>query len=502
MKMPKVLLAPEPPSAPSGGGAQPATPPPSPAPAPAPEPAEPPVEPGGITPPAEPATPAEPTAPKDTLLNLALGLLKPAEQDAQPAPEPAAEPAPAPVTPPAEPAAQPTPPAGKKKPRIKIVQPADVALVEPTAAAVPAPVIVPPAAPAPTADSDYIKTLTPEQQDELIEAEVAEQLDPKHKGLKERLVKYYRDFDERIKPILQENPDADINNSQALRELADRKPKLTVSESKKVQRHIGQEEAKKAVRAELEPQIEEVKRSQRRVELEPKVKAFANDTFVKGVEKLATEQFADSQVGKAMLAIKTDPKAKDDFKLEAQMYHEEKDAAVRRCEKLLMMVNGVMNYDPRKPDADIEFVSKFVEDEGKALSGRVFKGKTFLPRSQFMQLIQSNPGEAASFSPQSWSNAKYCTFTTENILDMIAHNAVQTANLRAKAAVERAESLGYTRQPKANNPKPATPPPADSRSPRTTPTPAPGAAKTVPAPVPPAPGINVTKTLYPPAGRR
>ena len=184
------------------------------------------------------------------------------------------------------------------------------------------------------------------------------------------------------------------------------------------------------------------------------------------------------------------------------MYKEESDAAKRRCKKLLMMVNGVLQYDQAKPDADIDYVSQFVESEGRAISGKKMGAKTFLSRSQFMQMIASKPTEAASFKAQTWSTDNFCTFTTENILDMLAFHAAQKANTRVKEATELAESVGFTRQSKAISPKQDIKPVADSRSPRATPTPAPGAARMAPVPQTAPSGISVVKTLYPPVGRR
>jgi len=410
--------------------------------------------------------------------------------------------------------AAPTAPAEpkKKKQKFSVVKTPEIVepVEQPPAAA------APPAPPAPdTDDAAYIQTLSEEQQDELYEAEVAERLEPvKYKGMKKKLVDFFRRFDKEVPEIQAKEPGVVLEENDQFKVLVKAKPALDHITVKKVNREIGSESGAKKATSALKPQMEEMQGTQRRLELKPKFEAFVKDQFKPGINVLI-ESDEQSPLAEAFKVIKekgVDEAKKDGYKLEAAIYDEEIKMAGTRAEKFLLFKNNAFPMDQAKPDPDIVFVMEMVENEGRAVAdyeakhGRIVdKARKFLPRSEFIAMLRTNPAENATLDRVNWKTKSFCTMTDIVILDSLARNAKMSIEKRIKHADETAEAAGYVRQTR-NKTSPATtapkPAPVEISPPRSTPTASVGAGKPTPPAPEAVPGIDLLAINYPHLKRR
>ncbi len=403
---------------------------------------------------------------------------------------------------PADAAPAPAPAPAKKGKKVSVVRKEDVAVIEarqPATAQPPAPAAPIPAA---TLDDDYIKGLTDEQKEELREAEVAELLEPvKYKDQKKKLVAFYRRFDAETSAILEKEPEAVLEENDQFKALVRTKPQLSPSESKRVNRKIASDETEARVRAEIRPDMEDMKMNQRRIELAPKFEAFANTQFKTGVDELIVAD--DKSVVKQALDLikeKGVDSARLEFPLEVAILEEEKSAASRRVEQFLLLKNQAVKYDPANPDQKfvLEFIDReckhFAENGGKML---VRDGKKFMPRADFIRMLRENKTESDTLV--GWHTNGFWSFSDSDIVDFMAKNAQLSIEHRVKMADEKAKSMGFERRPRAKSP--ASPngngkPPVELTPPRATAAPARGPSNR-PAPVVESEGVDVIGTMYP-----
>jgi len=374
----------------------------------------------------------------------------------------------------------------------------------PAAPAAVAPPTPPPAAPAAADDTAFLSTLTDEQREELSEAEVAEaQFGDKYKGLRARLIAFYKRFQAETTTILAADPEVVLEENDKVKQLVREKPQLTSSDSKKVLREIGAREAETRVKSEMEPKMAELETNQRRIEMAPKFEAFAKGDFTKGIVSLV-EQDAQSPMAEAIKTIKTNPEeAAKEFPLETEIFNEESEAQRRRVTQFLLLKNQAARYNPKNPDPDQQYVLNFIENEGRYFAEKggkslVQNGRRFLPRSEFIKMLHSNQPEASTCN--GWQTKGFWTFTDSNIVDMLAMNAKNNTEWRIKQALEKAEKLGLQRKPRSKNPQGgngSSTPPKEISPPQSRATPPRGAVRTT-APAAPAATetVDVGGTLY------
>jgi hypothetical protein len=400
----------------------------------------------------------------------------------------------------AAPAAPATPAAKQpaKKKKFTIVPKEAESLVQVESAA-PATVPAAPAVVSDPADDEYVNGLTDGQRDELKEAEVAEMLEPvKYKGHKAKLLAFYRKFDAEAPAIHAEAGEQPIDDNPKFQTLMRSKPTLDHVVSKKVNREIGAQDGAKKAQQKLDPEMAEIRMNQRRQDYEPKFDKFITDHFMPGVQGMFASD-PKSPMGEAMkmIAEKGEAEAVKEFGLETRMWQQERDAMKSRVRKFLLFANGALKYNPDKPDADIDWLTRFVEDEGRKMADyeanqiRLRKptvfAKTFLPRNEFMRMISTNLEERKTYNPATCETAKYVTFTNNDILSFMATKLKMTVESRIKTGLETAEELGFQRAKPAKMTQTATAgskTPTEVQPPRATPSAARGAAKPPSAPAP------------------
>jgi hypothetical protein len=411
----------------------------------------------------------------------------------------------------AAPAAQPAPAKPAKKPKFTVVPKEAQELVKAPEAepmAQPAqPVIVP------DADEDYIKTLTEDQQDELEEARVAEMLEPvRCKDQRKKLIAFYRRFDAEAPRIQSESPDRPLEDNEQFRALVKSKPTLEPVVVKRVNREIGAREGERRTQAKLNPEMEEIKMNQRRIDMAPKFETFIKDHFRTGaLSQIVSDTKSPAHEALKLLHEKGEAESEKEFKMETRIWKQEIGAMEGRVRKFLLFTNSAIKHDPAKPDEDLTWVSNFVEEEGRKMAQyeatqvRMRKSTvfdlTFLPRMEFIRMLNTNQEEAKTYDRKTFRTAKYCTFTDNDILSFMATKVKMIVEERINNGLKTAEDLGFKRE-KPNKSTPAAngahKPPTEVQPPRTVVSPARGASRTpVNTPAKNDDPIDVTANLPP-----
>lgn len=357
----------------------------------------------------------------------------PKKEDPEPEVKPAATEQPKPEEKPAQ-----VPPADTKPPEAKpkVVK----KKFEPPPPEVPAqqPAAKPDAAPpAPQADDDYIKTLSPEQQEEIALAEYAERSGKK--GYKEQVLGYFKAVDK----FAAENPDASPDSEEFQDFVKSNKPKITELERRKYERQMIADEAAARARAELEPKVEEANLKLKAIEAAPVV-----ERAVKEVEDtLTTAPEGLRPIRQAVVStIKTDgyAAALKKFPIEAPIV-----AGTLNATKAWMEIqNGVTKFN--EDDPVHAYLATFIVQEGANMMRQPIAertaadGRTFLPMQDYMRA-----------TPE--VRAKHYTFTNEMICDLLANQAILQVNEKIAALKE----AGFTMEEEkvsATTGKPSTPP--------------------------------------------
>lgn len=336
----------------------------------------------------------------------------------------------------------------------------------------PAPVLPPsqPAAPTPqTAPDD----LSPEQQEELADAEFAEKIEPdKFKGLKDKLRFFYKEVDEWVEKR-KDDPERtfDENDDEFRKFIEDRRPSWSGKrESIRIER-IADARAEQKLRErekETDRKLEETQREAREAKFSPEIR--------QRVELVATEFDADT---------------KTDDPLEREVFSDFKSAVMQLSEDYLRVVNGIDRIDGNNPPElkqRHQWLLNFVVTNAEAQSKRkpeetMRDGRRFVTPAKYLQMRRGNDDVS-----------KVYTFTADDVLDLLKKSAIQMAKDAIKAEEEKAQKRGFAKV-RANsgtkppqNPQPMNPP-------RVTATPAPGPVQITDDKQVDHPGEDVIKTL-------
>lgn len=369
----------------------------------------------------------------------------------------------------ADPAKPVTPPVEPAKKVVKFELPEDLTEDEaparaqqPTAApAKPAPV-TPPADP----DADYIATLPDDAKEELESAVVAERvLGGKYAGHKKKLVGWLKGVDAEIERLRKENPDRSFGSDDSeyqsrLAELRKNKPVISRQDEREIERRIVRSEVKQEVLEELHPQITEVARQTKAIELKPKVAA----TATKFAEHITNMISGHSPTLKPIMedAAKLGDKARDHYALEMDIIEERTNVAKELMSEYLMVKNGATKIDPKNLTQTQAELNKFIVSQGEEFSKTGGKklvdaqGRRFIPNHQMNSIArQVREGQLDQSELD-----KYWTFNDEMILGMLAVKAVVEIEAGVRYETERSKRYGFERKPRASEPaKPATPEP-------------------------------------------
>ena len=459
--VPKHLLMADP----ADGNGNPPAPAPEPAPAPAPN-ADPPK--AGDEPPADPEPEPEP-APEEpdpllAVLQADMGIveIKPAA-DPEPEPEPAPEPAP---TPEPTPAPAPTPAPDKKRKRVRIV-PDDEPKPEPVPINQPAPTPEPTPAPQPN-------NFTVEQQEEIVEAEVAGQLfADKYNGQADKLREWYRGFDAKVLELQKADPNRSLDETDnEFQALLRTKPRIEQAHAKRVQREIGAQEADKRVKKALTPKLDELEMKQRDIEAAPLIAAaeqnmtnYIVDLFEADEDKTLSEMAKLAKAGKNVL---------EEFPLEGEIAaREAATARALNSEYLRLAKFRSRTFDPNDEAQTtiVQFIAREC-DRFKKHGGdmRVKDGRQFLTRSEFNEEARKDP----SYNPKSapFMTSKYWTFDHNDVGVLLATQAKINTKSAIKREEEAATRRGFVRKTKEKSEEPPKPKPEPTAitPPRATPT--------------------------------
>ena len=343
----------------------------------------------------------------------------------------------------------------------------------------PAPAAPPPSPPAPVPPSpapvdpnaEYIKGLTEAQRDELKFAEYVEAKYPEQKGKAAEVLAYFKKTDD----FVAKHPDLTPDSDEFKEFLEKNRPKYGDRHKLEMQRVKDEatEEATRKAKAETEKEIAALKRKTYEMEIRPKVEK-ANQQFrdalasgevkaPEGIESTGTD------VAKRINEVGYE-KAAEEFPVEAPIVQ----SAYNAAQEYLHIMNGLTSVNLENPTH--AWLADFIAAQGNILARqpaekktRVFteKGqkvtKTFLPRAEYSELVKADATAAQ----------KHWTFSHEQILDMIAVNALIGSDLEVK----KLEKAGFKREKKSAKPESAGARPPEA-GPSPAPAPSPKAGKT------------------------
>lgn len=355
----------------------------------------------------------------------------------------------------------------------------------------------PVAAPKP---ADAKDNFTAEQQDDIAEAEMAEQLFPdRYKGSADRLKEFYRGFDAKVLELQKTDANRSLDESDTeFQALLKSKPRIEQAHVKRVQREIGAREAGNRVKSELAPEIEEVKMQQRAQAAAPKVTAAQESLKNLVIDTL--EKDTDPQVSDMMKRIKAgeDPKkVAADHPLEFEIAAREiMEAKALFGEYLNVAQYKATRLDLEKNEAQaavVEFIAtqcdRFKKNGGDM---RVQDGRTFLTRAEFFAEAKKDP----TYDPKKnmFVTSKYWTFDHADVGTLLATQAKINIKAAVKEEDERATRRGYVKKTEVKSEEPPKPKPEPTAI--TPPKAAPSIAKSgsIQTP-PPADGIDIGLAL-------
>lgn len=283
-------------------------------------------------------------------------------------------------------------------------------------------------------DQEYIKTLTPDQQDEIEIAQFAEAKMGKT-GVVAKTLEYYRKVDK----FIVDNPDVG-QNDPAYKEFleANRKHILTPAEKRKFERDLITEQAVERARKELEPAVETQKQTLRAIEARPVIEeaiGLVTSTMTTPPDKNL------APVPQDVVKVLRDQgyqAAVDQFPIEAPIV----SGALNAVQAYMQISRGVTPFDEKNNTH--AWLARFVAEEGARFKRQPADittrgGRTFLPIHEY--LAAQREGKADN----------HWTFDENMIVDLIGSNAVLGVNAKFKEL----EKAGFVRQNSAAKGKPA-----------------------------------------------
>jgi hypothetical protein len=295
--------------------------------------------------------------------------------------------------------------------------------------------------------------MSPEQTEEIADAEYAEKFDPKFKGLKDKLTGFYKKMDVWVKEHEGDSDRTfDENDPQFMEFLGKNKPDWSGSRERvRIERIAdARAEVKMAERDKAQSgRLEKAERDALEARVRPQI---------------------DKQVGTFETELAAETKSEDP--LEAEVFESFRQSASQLATDYLRLIHGVDRIaDPAKePDLFqrhnylMQFVSTQAEIfDRKGGDAKVRDGKMFITPGKWMELQQS--GKSVS---NNW------TLTSNDVLRMLRVQAINDAKTVIKTEEERAVKRGFARVKVTPAPKQAEGLPQSSGT-RVLPSAAPGA---------------------------
>lgn len=375
---------------------------------------------GMVLEPEAPKVEDKPLGPKITLGEAAVMADEKAKAAAAnpPVVEPKVEPAKEPAK---EPAAEP------KRLTLRKKEPTPEPVKEPEKPTVEAP---PAQTPAELSEADYIKGLTPEQQEELAVAQFADKQKP---GIRAKTLEYFREVDK----FLADNPDGESEELDKF--IKDHKPKWGDAERRRIEREMIVEQTRETVKAEVlkevEPAVREQKKKLLAIESKPQIDE-AVEVVGSEMTLVRTEEGAPAAIDQDVVKViqeKGYDEAVKQFRVEAPIVQ----GTIQASRAWMELSTGVATFDDANPMH--RFLIEFIGREGQNMK-RLPKeqterdGRSFMPMNELMALRQKDQAEAS----------KYYTFDDQMILEMLATNARHAVASEIKSL----ESAGFKRESK------------------------------------------------------
>lgn len=330
----------------------------------------------------------------------------------------------------------------------------------------PAPAVTPPAGDA---------ELTPEQQEELADAEFAEKTEgEKFKGFSGKMRAFYKKVDDWVKTQREKDPDAvfDAENAEFRAFVERNKPSWG--------------NARERIRIE---RIADARASRRIEEMQQTHQRELNET-----KRLAMEARYTPQIERQVAAIVEEFQAqtKSDDPLEAEVYANFSSAIGQLATDYLRLEAGIdtrSDSNPEELKRRHEYLDNFIAQQGQWFSKyggehRVRDGKTFMAKSDFDKLAVDDPKRKSSW-----------TFSGGEVVRLLKSHGVMVAKKQIQAEEEAAVKRGFVRGTKQSpGTKPAEEPKPMS-GPKAAATAAPGAAAPPEKPEDVHPGQELIETL-------
>lgn len=310
---------------------------------------------------------------------------------------------------------------------------------------------------------EYIKSLTPEQQEEI---QIARYAESKGKaGLVDKLV----DYAHKVDKFIEEHPDVSPDSEDFDKFCKENRPEWSDTERRKAEREMIKAETRDEIRQEVAQELEPQKRELRKIQSEPVIRKSIGDTV--SILTTKTDVLKDMEVFDKGLVDKIVAgdyaKAVEENPVESPII----SGTVNAVKSWVSIASGVVPVDAKNPMHD--WIIGFIVGETSKMANapkeqQIVDGRQFVSMAEYDRIRAQQPEKLDSV----W------TFSTEDIVQRISNNGIVVLN----SENERLKKAGYERKPKqadVNNNQPATTQ-TSTRSPRATTTPSPGAAENKP----------------------
>lgn len=310
-------------------------------------------------------------------------------------------------------------------------------------------------------DTAYIEALSEDWKYEISLAKLAEKTFGS-KGKVKETIAFSKAIDEYVsKHKDDEGRTFDESDEDYQRFLRSKRPKYSPTERRRLEVLHELEpqikEAKREVRAEMEPKMEAAEDRNREQEAKPRI---ATDLKKFNENLLTLDEQADPLLKETVALVKDKGEAAiDEDPVYGSIVLKEVRGAEVAAAEFLALSNGLKKVDLENNPLH-KYLFDFMESQGQyiATNGAELRNRklpdgtvqTFLPRSTYVRQLRADPDK---------TRREHFTFTDQDVLDMLAINAKALIGQQVKTANEKLTKAGYGRQkpPKAEE-KPANPP--------------------------------------------
>jgi hypothetical protein len=293
----------------------------------------------------------------------------------------------------------------------------------------------------------------PEEVEAFELAQFAETTQPdRYKGQADKLIKFRKAVNDYIEKAQKSDPERtfDVNDPDFMAWKAQNEPSYQPGDTVKLERQrieaSAVKRAKSEMQADLDKQQEEIKalRFEPTIERQGKAaeqamtKLVAEDDFMKSTleapEKLGEHLARAQEVGVE--------KAVEDLPLPDRLTVATFHSTAQIAKELLGLEYSVKKWNPNDPGH--QWLGRFVQTQDQTMqqmpqAQTMRDGKRFVPRAEFQRIAAEHPDQANNV----W------TWTTADLLNMLAINAKTVVTEKIKRAVSDLEKAGWQRTPKA-----------------------------------------------------